>query len=722
MESKPNVLARNRLVPLIGTLVFAFFLLGLSFPEPWWGVHFLNFVSPGMKVLCLAVAVGLMGYAWIGKEKTIVFGTSTEPKKGATTLIFLAGLIAGFVFYQLPIAGDIYGNSRGFQDVLDTTVDKLPSDFYSRLFSFEFVPGNGRGGVTLIVEFISYAFQVNMYDAFKIMDAFCGAGFVAVWLWSVQRFIKDLGWRILLAAIGLTSPFLINYFGHVETYAPIFLVLYIWLLLFVLFLRNQNSRFYWLLLVLLILGIRLHTLMYLLAPAFLVATLYQFKLKTILNDKVTDIRQVFKWMYLPLFAVGLLLYFFVFKDYDDPRILQDFEDIDRLFLPMKSPEAPLDNYNMFSMSHLLDFFNIILFWSPALLVILGYLFVQKRKELNWKLPEVNLLILTFFLFATILFTMNPLFSMPMDWDLFCFPVPILLLLLLLGVEQIQKEGASLKLIATCGAMVLLCLPAFSVFLNLKQNSQRTERVGVHIYKSYYEHASTYILMSLKMVKGNDAYRERMNHLIEELEPHALPGKDQQYAELLVDKSYFDFYVDQNPLKARASLMKSMEYQRLQNRFEPLAFDINKTLIQQGFEYSEEDKKMANEIIERGKVLLREKKEYELALQEFRYSRYYDPMNGRAILLSIESLFLMKRYPEAFSFARDLVGLRFPDYQTALRVGIHTALEAKMYGDALRYCNLFLENFDGDETIITVKKRLDAREKVEELKFLFNRGA
>jgi tetratricopeptide (TPR) repeat protein len=332
-----------------------------------------------------------------------------------------------------------------------------------------------------------------------------------------------------------------------------------------------------------------------------------------------------------------------------------------------------------------------------------------------------MLVLSFLLFGTILFTMNPLFSMPMDWDLFCFPVPILLLLLLLLVAQQEKETIALKIPVVSGGLMLLCIPAFSVFLTLEQNSYRAERVGVHIYKTYYEHASTYLLMSVKMIKGNDQYRERMNGLIQELEPHALPGNDQQYAELLVDKAYFDYYIENNPEEARKSLLKSMEYQRLESRFDQLAFDINRSLVQQRYTYSQEDKKRANAIVEKGKVLLREKKEYAKAYHEFRYSRYYDPLNGRAILLSIEALFRMKRYAEAHEFAVDLVALKYPDPKTALRIGIHTALEANKYGEALRYCTIFLENFDPEETIVTVKERLDQRDRVEELKFLFNRG-
>ena len=722
MVSKPEFSGNEQSASIIGTVIFGFFILGLVIPDSWWGVHFLNFVSPAMKTACLVLAVMLLGYSWVAKNKTIQSEITNE-KKWSKTFPYILGTVAGFVFYNIPMAGDVYGNARGFQDILDTTVERLPSDFYTNLFSFELVPGNGRGGVTLIVQFISYAMQVTVYDAFKIMGAVCGVGFVVAWVWSVHYFIKVRAWQITLVLVGLTSPFLIIYFGHVETYAPVYLILFLWSLLFVLFIRTRKSALYWTLVPLLLIGVRLHTLMYLLGPAFLVATLYQFNLKSAVSNRILDFKGVFKWMYLPLFAGGIILYFFVFKDFNDPRSLStDFKDIDRLFLPMVSPEAPLDNYNMFSPSHLLDFFNMMLFWSPPVLVLLGYVLIQKRRSLNWKLPEVNLLLLSFLLFATILFSMNPLFSMPMDWDLFCFPVPVLLLLLLLLVAQVEKEPIKMNVLSASGGLMVLCIPAFSVFLTLEQNSYRIERVGVHIYKTYYEHSSTYLLMSLKMIDDPNLYQARVEGLITELEDYALPNNDKQYAELLIENAFFNFYVMQNATEARKMMLKSMEYDQLQPRFEQFIFEINRRLVQEDYVFTQKDKQKADQFIKEGKRLLSEEKNYEKALDEFRYSTYYTPIDGRTLLFSIEALFLLKRYPEAFNFATKLVTLKFPNHQTALRIGIHTALESKHYGDALRYSEIYIENFERDELILTVNKRLEARENVGELKFLFNRGS
>lgn len=718
-KSKINGTFPKQSLPIWGTGIFSLFLLALVFPEAWWGIHFLNFVAPTVKVGCLLVVAGLLVFSWWRVDQTLQWTASKDVVKNTKMFLFLGGLIAALVFYNVPIAGDIYGNSRGFS--LHITVQELSSDFYSNLFSFEFVPGNGREGVKMIVEFISYAFQVSIYDAVKLMDAFCGGTFVVVWLLAVRHFINVRGWQWIVALTGLTSPFLLIYFGHVETYAPVYLIVTVWILLFVLFMREKKSAYYWWLLPLLCIGVRLHTLMYLLMPALIIASAYKFNVEKRIAEKLTHLSQTLRWIYLPLFVGGLFLYFFIFEDYNDPRTLTDFEDIDRLFLPMVSPAEPLDNYNMFSWNHIADFFNAILLWSPALLFLFGYLAVLKRKALDWSKLEVNMLIVTFLLFATLLFAMNPLFSMPMDWDLFCFPVPILLVVLLLLVEQVQFDTVKTPVISGSVGMMLLCLPAFGVLLSKPNNSYRAERVALHIYKTYYEHASTYMLMSLSMIDDKDVYRKRIEGLIAEMEPYATPNNDKQYSDILIDKATFDMYVDKNPQSARKMLIKSMEYRRLPEAFDRLAYEINVALVKQQFVFSQEDQRKAAKIVENGKRLLREKREYEAALKEFRYSRYYNPVSGTAIMFSVEALFRMQRFPEAYDYAVDLVALQYPDYRTALRIGIHTALEAKRYGEALRYCDQFLQNFEPEETIVTVKRRLQAKERIEELKFLFNRG-
>ena len=167
-------------------------------------------------------------------------------------------------------------------------------------------------------------------------------------------------------------------------------------------------------------------------------------------------------IYIPICFVGAFLYFFVFQDYKDPRLLQDFRDIDRLFLPLLSPAPPLDRYNLFSINHIFDYFNIMMLWSPPALFLLVIIGLFYRKQINWKTPQIVITGLTFLLFTTFLFMINPLFSMPMDWDLFSLPAPILLIFVLALLKDVQPTNLAGKILPGCLALAILSLPTFIV--------------------------------------------------------------------------------------------------------------------------------------------------------------------------------------------------------------------------------------------------------------------
>ncbi|MCB9231033.1 MAG: hypothetical protein H6581_05200 [Bacteroidia bacterium] len=599
-------------------------------------------------------------------------------------------------------------------------MQKLPPDFWKSWFSFEFVPGNGRQGATLLVKFISFAGNISIHQAFRLLDAICGGLFAAIWLISVKKLIQNRTWQLILVLTGLTTPLFLNFFGHVEAYAPVFLILLSLLLVFVLFLRSKNVRYLGILIPLWILGLRLHTLMYLLLPAILLATGLKFGPNFSFLRQATRLKGMLVLIFLPLLGAGLVLYFGVFGDHIDPRKLENFQDIDRLFLPIFSPDPPLDRYNLFSFNHIFDYFNQILLWSPALIFLTGFLLLNFRKKLNWNQTEISLILLTGFLFGGILFAINPLFSMPMDWDLFMFPVPVLLIFLLLLVEQVQHEPVSGKFFRAQLAFILLCLPVFGVFISENATSLRVESTGIHIFKTYYEHASTYLLYALKLEQNPEKFAEREAHVLEKLAPNALPGHDKQYADLLIDQGLFYSRVQGNIAQARGSLIHSMDFYPLSAQFEAELEVVNDQYLSQKLPISISDQQKASQRIEQGRAFCN-KNQLVKGANQFKTAHLYDPLSGEALISLIETHFRLKNFAEACSWAEKLLQTGAIEKEQALRIAIHTSLEAELYPQALDYANQFLQEIGPDETIQQVKNGIEKGENLPQLKFLFVQG-
>ena len=119
----------------------------------------------------------------------------------------------------------------------------------------------------MIIDWISFAGNISLYEAYRLFDAICGGLFVLAWLGLVRHLVKSPVWFWICVIVGMTSPVLLVYFGHIESYAPVYLILISWSFLLVRYVQEGKSIILWSLLILLIIGIRLHTLMVLFIPS-----------------------------------------------------------------------------------------------------------------------------------------------------------------------------------------------------------------------------------------------------------------------------------------------------------------------------------------------------------------------------------------------------------------------------------------------------------------------
>lgn len=526
-------------------------------PDDWWATHFLAFMPSPWNYVLATLAGGLLILAFFLKPTS---NQNAGNFKGHWLISIVIGMLCGMLFYHFPIAVDPYGNARSFMPYMDNTVDVLPDHFWRDLLSFQLKPGNGRWGVFHSFTLIAYTFKITYRDVFLLANAICGGLFIFTWLRFVASRITNTTWRVSVSIAGVISPFFLIFLGHIETYAPLYLIL-LWYL--ILLSRQIETKKAWLfipLLLLLLFGIRFHTLMYLLLPSFILAIFNQEKGDTIWFKKLTTIKGLSLWLFLPVCLGGLVLYFFILGDYNDPRFLdENVSDIERLFLPIISPEAPLDKYNLQSWNHIFDFINVILHWSPALLLVIAVSVLLFRKSISQSLG-LNVMLFTLSLFVSFLFMFNPLMGMPMDWDLFMFPAPFVMVIAILLVQKIQQESVSKSLVFSVLSIALISFPIFVVNASRNQLSYRMESLGVHVYKTYYAHSAAYLLEAIGMIPNDlPLYMERKQQLLKKLEPLAQPGIDKKYAELLTDDGIYKFNYLNRLEEAKADFQKSLYY-------------------------------------------------------------------------------------------------------------------------------------------------------------------
>jgi hypothetical protein len=639
----------------------------MLFPDAWWGTHYLAFLpSPlGMGLLFSAGLIVVLSAKKAPKWQIPVVWQDMNRSKGSLIIIGL-GLLMATLFYNFPIADDNYGDAFQYSAFLQRTATELPPNFHDELFTLKLMPSTGRKSVLLIYTYISHVANVPYEQVFRWAGALCGFGFVVAWLLFVRAFLKRVGWQLLLGIAGITAPFMQLYYGHIETYAPVFLIFLTWLILLLLQLKKGSALLLWMLLPLLLISGKVHPLTLLLGVPWILALLKHYGGTTPLIQRLFTWKGITIAVLLPIFALGTYAYFFVFGDHIDARDLDNVAAIERLFLPIFSPEAPLDRYNLFSLNHFFDFFQMMLLWCPPMLFLILALRLAYRKMIDWAAPNVLILSATLILFAVLLFAINPLLSMPMDWDLFSFPAPILLVLTVVLVAQIETQNILPKIAPSIVGLMLMSIPVFVVNASQTMRSYRAESVGVYQFKTYYLRSNVNIISAISMIPEDlDLYLERKQVLLDKLRPFAIPGNDPMYGSLLYDDAAIHLNMSKNYVAALDRLLETVQYNA----------------------------------------------EVEEVLGSLRF----------ATLKVMEIRFMERDFAAAYVQAEALVALEHPTKEQALRIAVHCALEAKLYAEALAHAHRFLALHPSNAMIQEVVRRLEANDSIDEVRLMFSSG-
>lgn len=637
-------------IKILGLTMVALFGLSFLFPEHTWGFHQFSFL-PNLW------AIGLLLCA-----TTIVLFPSQVQFSSRPVLtnwtILIVGLLVGVLSTLLPIANDIYGDAVQYASQLDITQSEFPASAASRTFNFGLDPEASRQFQLLLVAIVSWAFEIPYRGAFLVLDSVFGVLFTWTWLLAVRRFVSSSAWRLAWSLAGIVSPTMLVFFGHMETYAITYWVLLLWLTGLVVQLNSRNRTLLFVLFVGLLVCVRLHPLLILLGVGWVMAAIKTFSAR--LSTFLLNPKGILLFVMLPIFISGLVLYFFVFEDHTDERLLRNIEPFDRLFLPIFSPEPPLDRYNMFSWNHILDFLNVVFSWSPiGVFLVLGMLISRGRPKEFLSSPAVLVLGTLLLLFSAFLFAINPLLSMPMDWDLFSIPAIIFLVFGLVCTASFEQTAKPLHgFIKGSIAISLLVIPVFIVNASTTMLSERLEVVGIRIFKTYYERGRETILLAQSMVDvPSQEMILRKKKVVEELKKHAVVGVDPAFATLATDLGIYQYST---------------------------SGDLNQ------------------------------------ALENLELGLPYFPGHRDNHLYQVQILFELGRPREAYQKALKLVERSHPSKSQAFRIAIQMALEASYFTEAKYLCNQYLEYYPKDTLINEIRVRIDDKDRMGELKQLFSR--
>lgn len=654
-----HVLRKRWELLLIGLMLLPYFF-GYLYPEIWWATHFLAFVPSWIALGILIIAVGLVFIDFVKPDLTKKLAYPLSKWRHKVLPYTLIGILAAVLIYQFPITKDYYGDAKRFIHIGNQQVNELP-DLVNQFFNYSLQPGESRTMSIGIVEVLAYHTRLTFKQAFTMLNAALGGLFILVWLTTVSKHIKSSTLRLVFSLMGMTTPMFLVYFGHLESYAIVFTLVLIFSVLLLQNLKKGTKVTLWVALLILVFTTRFHPLTVFLYPAWILAFLRQYLGRTNLIRRLLTLKGAIQFIFIPITMVGAVVYFFVLQQHRNPMVLKgDFSELSRLFLPLYSPNPPLDNYTLLSWNHISDFLMITLWWSPVL-VSLSIVIVVRITTARLKLDSSSvILFLPFLLLVSFLFMVNPLYSFPLDWDLMCFPVILLMVLLVSVVSDIPNFHYVEKMpIGGLIGLSLMFIPIVMTMANNRSHSYRMEAVAERVYHTYYQHAGSLFLYSFGMIeKDMELYLKRSDAAIERIRPFARVGIDEVFSDLLTDNGLF-----------RLRISNDLDGAQLR----------------------------------------------------FTEANRYSDHNDDNLIYLMESYYGMGQYKAATETALVLLDKKYPSNNLSTRMVVHCALADANYDLAKNTARVYLNAGGQDPLLRKVLERIETGDHVERLIYLFDNG-
>lgn len=637
------------------TSIWGLFVLSMVFPELLWSMSYVH-------------SMGLLGYGSLAISGVFVASSfllqndspliqKLQEKVPVNDRLLILGLVLSFalLFALYPIYSDLYGDARYIKEELNIVIPKWSPALLTDLFYFHPLDSKiGTRTAYSLANLTAYLFGVSGNEAIRLLNVFWGAMFVGAWVYLVKKVLRSNAWQTIWILAGITAPWTLAFAGHYEIYAPSFFLQTVFCIqLWRYFEAPGLKRILWLGLVLLF-CIKFHVTSYLLGISlgFVVAHWIQFKNS---QAHAWHWKKVALYAWLPFMLLGAVVYLFVFQSFHGPRNYSPETLNEVLFLPVISSEpAPLDRYNLFSLIHMMDYFNLVVSWSPLGLALILGLVVEQAKKISWNSPLVIISTTQAMVYMGAFFVLNPLLSPQVDWDLFSLPAISFLFFGMVLTGQVADFQKGWNFVPAAIGISLLSLSTIYTHSQPQMLAKVYETRGLGTFKSYWIGSSTLLHESARLqASANESQAKRLD-ILEKLLPFSTPNNDLEYADLLVEagKYYFD------------------------------------------------------------------SKDYEKAIGYFEEAFAFDPSLIRNTYYLVVTQFSRKQYKDAHTYGNRLVAYQYPSQKKACRIAIHVAVEAEAYENALTYCTEYLEVFPEDEFIQRVRNRLAQKNDLANIRRMF----
>ncbi len=511
LEGGPELWLGSALVWFLYFVFLVLLVFGALFPDSFlWGIHIAAFLPLpfrfGLMILLLALPVFSRKY-FPYMLKVVPY--SARLRAPHYIALCAVAVLGSLVFYSARISTNMYGDTRTLLLILAgkkyTLADVIGWHDFEPLTRY-------------IHQGISFLTGLDQREVYEIASAVMGGFFILLAGWFGLTVDGSPLWKLFILFAAFFAGVNQLFFGYVEDYTPVYLCMFAFLILAWKFFDGKNTLL-WMILIFIV-GIKLHVEMVLFAPALLYALL----------TRCGERYNVLKRWYRPgalvagiLVSIGIMavVYIFVFHAYkfetgDNP------EKARKIFLPIFNNLREPHGYTLFSLSHFSDIIQeILLAVSPGILIVIVFSLVNWRFS-GWSSPRVVFYTLAVFYFMLFDFTVDPLLTPMRDWDMLALIAPSLTFLgIALAKPWFQSPHPQAHtLLGVTMGLALIPLAFFYVNSNEALAADRLRNLGVWGFKSYYSGSAYMVNVGCSLIPDRQQEIAERERIIKQLEPHA----------------------------------------------------------------------------------------------------------------------------------------------------------------------------------------------------------
>jgi len=280
--------------------------------------------------------------------------------------------------------------------------------------------------------------------AFRFVSWLSGLLFLGAAALTATRLYQARRDRLLFFGGVASGGFALLFFGYVENYPP--LILLVAAVTFLGLLATAGKLSQWWILPPTGAALLVHPFAVALLPAVLFVILRETGVGRWYQSLAVSTRRM---VWVPASAVGMAAFIW---GYESSLFLR-FS-----LVPLSANQFTVEGYTLFSLKHLLDFANLLFLLVPGLLFLL-WTMVTLRKHRPFVAPEYGFLILLLVPSLLIAFLFDPKLGMPRDWDVFSFAGVSLVTLLFYALLDVRNKikgyAVAAALAITLGLLVLI---------------------------------------------------------------------------------------------------------------------------------------------------------------------------------------------------------------------------------------------------------------------------